>query len=138
MAVTKRPPDVQRFKPRWPDLTSVPSDQVRLTYDRPTDTLFVDFYGEARAAASVPLDRGDRDYLYVRVDPETDEVVGLQIEHFLSYAIEQHPELGSALDAMTLAGIGRDELDANTGGRSGTPRATNIATLMEALAHLSE
>ena len=43
MAVIKRNPDVQMFKPRWPDLASLPLDQVRLTYDRPSDTLFVDF-----------------------------------------------------------------------------------------------
>ena len=91
MAVTKRNPSVQTFTPRWPDITSLPVEQVRFTYDRPTDTLFVDFYGEARPAASVPLDRRDRDYVYIRVDRETDAVVGLQIEHFLSYAIEQHP-----------------------------------------------
>jgi hypothetical protein len=28
--------------------------------------------GEARPAAGVPLDQGDRDYVYARVDPETD------------------------------------------------------------------
>ena len=42
--------------------------------------------GEARPAAGVPLDQGDRDYVYARVDPETD-ADGLQIEHFLSCAI---------------------------------------------------
>ena len=68
-------PNIQTFKPRWPDLMSLPLDQVRLTYDWPSDTLFVDFYGEARPAASVPLDRGDRDYIFARVDPETDAVV---------------------------------------------------------------
>ena len=115
---------------------SLPLDQVQLTYDRSTDTLFVDFSGEARPAASIPLDRGDRDYVYLRVDPETDAVVGLQIEHFLSYAIEQHPELGGALDTMTLVGINRDDLDRITRGRSGRPRARNIATLMEVLVRL--
>lgn len=138
MAVTKRNPSVQTFTPSWPDLTSLPSDQVRLTYDRATDTLFVDFYGEARPAASIPLDRGDRDYVYARIDPETDAVVGLQIEHFLSYAIEQHPELDDALDAMTLVGIGRDDLNSITRCRSGDPREGSLATLMAALAGLSK
>jgi hypothetical protein len=47
--------------------------------------------GEARPVAGVRLDQGDRDYVYARVDPEADAVVGLQIEHFLSCAIAQHP-----------------------------------------------
>jgi hypothetical protein len=138
VAVIKRYPSAQTINPRWPDLTALPSDQVRLTYDRPTDTLFVDFYGEVRPAASIPLDRGDRDYVYLRVDPETDAVVGLQIEHFLSYAIKQHPELGGALDTMTLVGISRDDLERITRVRSERPQAGSIATLMEDLARLSD
>jgi hypothetical protein len=111
MALTNRHPDVQLFRPRWPDVASLTPDRVRLTYDRPTDTLYVDFSGEAMAAGSVPLDRGDRDYLFLRVAPETEEVVGLQIEHFLSYAILQHPELIDAVDAASLVGIDREEVD---------------------------
>ena len=121
---------------RWPDLKSLSFDQVRLTDDRPTDTLFVDFYGEARPAASVPLDRGDRDYLYARVDPKTAAAVGLQIEHFLSYAIEQHPELGIALDTSSRKGIDRDDLDRMTRGRPGRPEARDITALMETLVRL--
>lgn len=135
MAVIKRTPDIQTFKPRWPDLTSLPLDQLRLTYDRPSDTLFIDFYGEARPAASVPFDRGDRDYLYARVDPETDAVVGLQIEHFLSYAIEQHPELVDVLDTSPLVGIGRDDFEWITRSRSQRPQAANIAALLQDLLH---
>ena len=108
MAVTKRNVNTQTFDPNWPQTLS--ADRVRFTYDRPTDTLFVDFYGEALPAASIPLDRGDRDYLFLRIDPETDAVVGLQIEHFLSYAIHRHPELVGALELATLVGIDREHL----------------------------
>jgi hypothetical protein len=133
VAVIKRNPNIQTFKPRWPNLTSLQLHEVRLTYDRPSDTLFVDFYGEARPAASVPLDRGERDYLYARVDPQTEAVVGLQIEHFLSYAIEQHPELVDVLDTSTLVGIGRDDLTAISRCHSERPQAANIASLLVAL-----
>jgi hypothetical protein len=133
MAVIKRNPNTQTFKPMWPDLISLPLGQIRLTYDRPSDTLFVDFFGDARPAASIPLERGDRDYLYARVDPETDAVVGLQIEHFLSYAIEQHPELVDVLDTATLVGIGRDNLDLISCHHSKRPQAANFATLLEDL-----
>lgn len=131
MAVIKRNPNLQTFKPRWPDLTSLPFDQVQLTYDRPSDTLFIDLCGEARPAASVPLDRGDRDYIYARVDPETDAVIGLQIEHFLSYAIEQHPGLVDVLDASTLVGIGRDDINVMFRHHSKRPQAASIASLLE-------
>ena len=131
MAVIKRDPNIQTFNLKWPNLTLLPVDQIRLTYDRPSDTLFVDFYGEARPAASVPLDRGNRDYLYARVDPVTDAVVGLQIERFLSYAIRQHPELVDALDTSTLVGISRDDLDLISRHRSERPQASNVATLLE-------
>ena len=131
MAVIKRDPNIQTFNLKWPNLTLLPADQIRLTYDRPSDTLFVDFYGEARPAASVTLDRGNRDYLYARVDPVTDAVVGLQIERFLSYAIRQHPELVDALDTSTLVGISRDDLDLISRHRSERPQAANVATLLE-------
>jgi hypothetical protein len=108
MAVTKRNANTQTFDPNWPQALS--ADRVRFTYDRPTDTLFVDFYGEALPAASIPLDRGDRDYLFLRIEPETAAVVGLQVEHFLSYAVHRHPELVAALNFATLVGIDRNEL----------------------------
>jgi hypothetical protein len=108
MAVTKRNANTQTFDPNWPQALS--ADRVRFTYDRPTDTLFVDFYGEALPAASIPLDRGDRDYLFLRIEPETAVVVGLQVEHFLSYAVHRHPELVAALNFATLVGIDRNEL----------------------------
>jgi hypothetical protein len=102
MAMTKNIPDIQTFAPRWPDAAARPAEQVALTYDGPSDTLFVDFYGTARPAASVALELGDRDYYYLRVDAETDKVVGLQIESFLSYAVQRHPRLVEALDFANL------------------------------------
>jgi hypothetical protein len=111
VAVTNRDPNLQTLNPRWPEFNATSPAQVRFTYDRPTDTLFVDFHGEARPAASIALARGDRDYLFLRVDPETEEVVGLQIEHFLSYAVTQHPELIGALDLADLVGINRSEVE---------------------------
>jgi hypothetical protein len=137
MAVTNPHPDVQVFRPRWPDLVSLTPDRVRLTYDRPTDTLFVDFRGAAVPAASIPLDRGDRDYLFLRVDPATEEVVGLQIEHFLSYAILQHPELTDTLDAASLIGITRDEIDRIIPIRSGQRKPEEQTDVLESLMRLS-
>ena len=137
MAMTTRKSTIQSFTPSWPEHASLSSEQVRFTYDRPTDTLFVDFHGEACPAASVPLDRGDRDYLYLRVAPETNAVVGLQIEHFLSYAVVQHPELVSALDVATLVGIDRNALERIIPSRSLPQPAGSAAALIASIRRLS-
>lgn len=137
MAVTKRNANIQTFTPTWPDFASLSINQVRFTYDGPTDTLFVDFFGETRPAASVPLDRGDRDYLYMRVDPETDAIVGLQIEHFRSYAIGQHPDLAEALDIAQLVGIDRRVRDRILSSRSGRATGSVPGKLIDALQRLS-
>lgn len=102
--------DFHSSAPKWPPIRALPLEQVRFAYDRPSNTLFVDFYGEARPAASIPLDLGDRDYLYLRVDVQSKEVVGLQIESFLTYALRLHPELVDVLGIATLEGIEPDEL----------------------------
>ena len=95
--------DAPRFAPKWPE--NLPPGQVRSTYDRVSDTLFVNFYGEARPASSEPVDLGGRDYVFVRVDPLTGEVVGLQIESFLAYAVKQHPDWIEALAISDLHGF---------------------------------
>jgi hypothetical protein len=84
--------------------------------------------GEARSVAGVRLDQGDRDYVYARVDPEADAVVGLQIEHFLSRAIEQHPDLIDVLDASTLASISRAVLNLISCRHPERPRRLNRFT----------
>jgi len=137
MAMTKRNAIAQAFKPAWPEPSSWSANQSRFTYDRPTDTLFVDLFADARPAASVPLERGDRDFLFLRVDPETGEIVGLQIEHFLSYAVIQHPELARALDVASLIDVGKDDIDRITRLRSGHPTPADASTLIEELRHLS-
>jgi len=80
-------------------------ERFRVTYDGPSDTLFLDFFGKGQPAASIPLDRGDRDYLYARVDPNTGQIVGVQIEEFLSYAVEVDPELLGAVSLAEFRGV---------------------------------
>ena len=102
--------DAWTVHPIWPERGDLRQDQLRFVYDRLADTLYVDFDGHARPAVSVPLDQGDRDYLYLRVDPETHRVVGLHIEAFLAYAVAQHPEFIEALEIAELRGF--DDLEA--------------------------
>ena len=113
------------FDPRIPDLKDLRADLLRFVYERATDTMFVDFYGQARPASSEPLDTGDRDYIFVRVDPKTGEVVGLQIEDFLAYAVEQNPVFTELLGLAELRGV--DESEAGElrrrAGRPADPRS---------------
>ena len=46
----------------------------------------------------------------MRVDPLTDEVVGLQIESFLTYAVKQHPDWIRVLTYADLHGY--DDIEA--------------------------
>lgn len=86
------------------DLESLDFSKVVFRYDEPSDTLMIHLYGERRPGISVIA----VDHTYVRVDPHSQQVVGLQIEDFLSRVL---PENG--LDALCLterAGISRDKV----------------------------
>lgn len=137
MAMTNRNATPHAFNPAWPEPSSLAANQVRFTYDRPSDTLFVDFYGDARPAASIPLERGDRDYFFLRVDPETEAVVGLQIEHFLSYAVVQLPDLARALDVASLVDVRRNDDNRVTRLRPRHTSIENAVTVIEDLRRLS-
>jgi hypothetical protein len=99
MAVTDREPDIMTLMPTWPDLVDVLREELfRFIYDAPSDTMFIPFYDRTGSAASVPVDQGEMDYVFLRVNVETQEVIGFQVEHFLSYAVGQMPELINALE----------------------------------------
>ena len=111
MAVNRREPPLRTFSPRWPDRDSIDPDRVALNYWSEVDTLMIDLFGEALPAVSVPLNLGgDRDYLYLRLNPSTGEVVGFQVEDFLTYAVNQQPFLVEALALARLHGKTADDL----------------------------
>jgi uncharacterized small protein (DUF1192 family) len=101
--------------------------------------LMVDFTGENLPAVSVPLDLGgNRDYLYLRLDPTSEDVLGLQIEDFFAYAIHRHLYLVDMLELAILHGITpaeiarlRRELAPNT------RRRAAVNSLFDELATLS-
>lgn len=106
MAMTPGEPDIIELDPKWPELADIFSKgKLTFTYDAASDTMFVDFYGPGRPAVSVEIERGDHDYVFQRVDLETQEVIGLQIEDFLAYAVYQDPYMLDALDFAELVGI---------------------------------
>jgi hypothetical protein len=134
MAVARDDAEIRSFAPRWPDLSALSPDRVDITYDGPSDTLFVDFFGGARQAASFALDLDEIDYFYLRVDVETEEVVGLQIEHFLGYAVAQHPWLTRAFDIATLEDA--TALDIPSAGRDEVANGSRRDARMELVGNL--
>lgn len=96
MAMSGRDP-LRTFRPRWPERGGVDAERVVFAYDRPSDTLFVNFTGTARPAVSVPTDSDLAEVdVYLRVDPTSEEVVGIQIEGVVA-AVDRPTWLGDAL-----------------------------------------
>ncbi|MBX6723470.1 MAG: hypothetical protein IRY92_09585 [Dactylosporangium sp.] len=69
-----------------------------VSYDDVSDTLMLHFFGQGRPAVSMEVRNG----FFLRVDPETHQVVGVQVEAFLSRAVIEDPEL---LEVAEAAGI---------------------------------
>lgn len=83
---------------RWED---VGLDQIAISYDRPSDTLLVHLFGRSLPSVSVPVER----YLYALVDPESEQIIGIHIEGFLTQAVKEHSDEISILDHAELRGI---------------------------------
>lgn len=98
--------EIIKIVPKPPKDEDLERMSPTLRYNRASDTLMIYLYGAPEAAISV--DAGD-DYTYFRVHPETHEVVGLQIEHFLSELVHEVPQ---ALVFAELAGISHAEIEA--------------------------
>ena len=128
---------LRTFRPRWPDPADVDAETVAFAYWAEIDTLMVDFAGSPLPAVAVPLDLGDgdRDYLFLKLDPATEAVVGLQVEDFLRYAARLHPHLLDALDLAELHGITPAEVaEARRRLAPATRKRATVAALFEELA----
>jgi len=97
--------NIVAITPVMPRADDLDPATVAFNYDRESDTLMIHFYGGPQPAISVA---GSDDYLYLRVTPDTHNVIGLQYEHFLSHLVYERPEF---LDFATLAGIPDDEIE---------------------------
>jgi hypothetical protein len=106
---------------------------VTYSYDAPSDTLMVHFFGIPRAATSVLID-DPFDSVYIRVDPESDEAVGLQIEGFAIDFVYRHPEMAETLLIADLRGITREEAAAIVDrAQQRGPRAAAVTSYLEHL-----
>jgi uncharacterized protein YuzE len=70
-----------------------------LQYDHEADIFYISF-GNPRDAFSIPADPEDEDEVYVRVDTETYEIVGIDIMLFRSHFLPRHPDAQDALNPL--------------------------------------
>ncbi|MGH2557712.1 MAG: hypothetical protein ACRDJH_01500 [Thermomicrobiales bacterium] len=77
-----------------------------LSFDRESDALMVHLYGRGQPGISHLV----TDEFMIRFDPNHEKVIGIQIEHFLSLVVPEHPRLLDALDIAELRGISLEEV----------------------------
>jgi hypothetical protein len=101
--------------------------KVTFDFDRRADILSVYLYGEPRPSIEYVLD----DHILLSLDPETEEVVGLQLDGFLAHAIYEFPAF---LEIADLIGLTNEEV-ARVRGRI-NPEARKRAALESFLGHV--
>lgn len=87
-----------RFTPQLPPRGEIDAEQASFNYDALSDMMIVHFHRPPRPGVAVQK-VGD---LFYRVDPETQAVVGFQIEYFLNRAILEHPGLLSVAQVANI------------------------------------
>jgi len=87
--------------------TRIDPGTLVFSYDHDSDTLMVHLYGRGIPGVSVPVADG----WMLRLNRETDELIGVQIENLLAGAARKQPRLLRVLDAAELRGITPDEID---------------------------
>ncbi len=98
MAVSER-------NPLLPDFDRLDLSRVAYAYDRESDSLVIHLYGRGRPATVYQTVGG----VDLRLDPETDAIIGAQIEGYLTFAVLRQPYL---LNLARAAGIGWEEIEA--------------------------
>ncbi len=92
------------FSPVLPQ--HVEREAIRFYFDRVSDTLVIFYhYPPSGPTVNVPIS----EYEYFRVDAETEEVVGMQVDDLLSYAVYRN---WIYLQYAALAGVDREEIAA--------------------------
>ncbi len=92
------------FSPKPP--THFDPASVIVRYDDESDTLLIHLHGLGRPAVSVPVVNDRPTNEYFRLDPESEAIVGMQIEAFLEETIYQNPISNAIyLTFAELAGI---------------------------------
>lgn len=102
-----------------------PAD-TSVSYDRASDTLLIHFGGRGRPAVSVPSPKPiARDFVFLRFDPTSGELVGVQVEDFLDLFLPEHPTAAILIEQADLRGITEKELRPVLRRLPGTDRASS-------------
>ena len=104
MGNTRALTDVLAYEPTMPQVHDLDAEQIVVRYNDERDSLYIFFSNPPAAAISVDLN----EYRYLRVDDQTQRVVGVQIEGYLTSAVERDPRW---LVWGELADIPYDKLD---------------------------
>ena len=67
-------------------------------YDQDADILYI-AYGKPREAFSMPLDNSEDD-IYLRIDPDTHEIVGIEIMNFREVFLDNHADAREVFDSF--------------------------------------
>lgn len=97
--------DLLNLTPTWTGLSGIDPSKLTVNYHRAADTLTAYWVDPVRPAVSVAIS----DHAFLRVDPGTQETIGVQIENFLSRVAYEDPQL--LLAVAPLAGIKSREVD---------------------------
>jgi hypothetical protein len=69
----------------------------RIEFDHVSDTLYIFLYGEPVPSVSVDV----TNTVYAMIDPETEELIGIQTEAFTRSYVPQHPWLKPFVEILT-------------------------------------
>ena len=107
--------------------------EVAFDYDRDSDILLIHFTSEPRPSTAIQID-DPTDDVYVLLNRGTDQVVGLQIDGFLTEFIHRHPDLADILAVAHLSGITREEaIAAANQARQQEPQVAVVTHFLERL-----
>ena len=100
----------ESIQPVWPPLPETGFPSAWRSYDLPSDTLMIYFGGQSVPAFSDFVEGDKSETIYLRLDVHSNEVVGLQLEYFLSLIVPSRPELYALLQGTALLGLTRQDL----------------------------
>ena len=84
---------IRKFNLSADQMREINPEDLHVEYDRFGDTLILSFTPEPRATVGVVM----KDYALLRVDPRTNEITGLELEHFTKAAVFAYPIFAALL-----------------------------------------
>ena len=70
------------------------------------------YFDRPTPAVSVPIETPDRDFVYLRVDKDSESVVGIQVESFRTWVTGHYPNWAPLADPNAAEAARRDAVEA--------------------------